>query len=396
MAHEVSPAARALLTLELIQNNPGITAQRLADRLGVTERAARRYVSILRDADLPIQSLSGPHGGYRVGRGLRLPPLMFTAAEALGLVMAVLEGHRNAADPTDPVGAALAKIVRVLPERAAGQVRAVRDASVPVPADASRPSPELTTQLIDFCATPRRLRLTYRMGTAERPMEVDPWAVVLRHSLWYLLCWSHTSKARRVLRVDRIVAVEALPETFTPPPDLDALRVLEDHLSQGWAHPVDVLVEATVEETSRWLPRSLARLESDGEGRTRLRASTDNPDWYARQLAMILAPYRILGSPELQRAAAALGRQLLRASKQSQTRSELFSRPDRSVRGVFPAGANRVVIAGCVLADVRHDLVICLRGRPWQAFFLDVVGDLGLPEDFADRADLADGHFTVA
>ena len=116
MAHDVSPTARALITLELIQNNPGITAQRLADRLGVTERAARRYVAILREADLPIQAVSGPHGGYRVGRGMRLPPLMFSAAEALGLVMAVLEGHRDATDPLDPVGAALAKIVRVLPD----------------------------------------------------------------------------------------------------------------------------------------------------------------------------------------------------------------------------------------------------------------------------------------
>ena len=120
MQHDASPTARALLALEIIQNSPGITAQRLGERLGVTERAARRYVAILREADLPIEAVSGPHGGYRVGRGLRLPPLMFTAAEAMGLAMAVLEGHRNAADPTDLVGGALAKIVRVLPERAAG------------------------------------------------------------------------------------------------------------------------------------------------------------------------------------------------------------------------------------------------------------------------------------
>src|SRR6266581_9313416 len=131
MAHEVSPTARALLALEVIQNSPGITAHRLGQRLGVTERAARRYVAILREADLPIESVSGPHGGYRVGRGLRLPPLMFTATEAMGLVMAVLEGHRAAAAPADPVGMALAKIVRSLPERVAGPVRAVRETSAP-------------------------------------------------------------------------------------------------------------------------------------------------------------------------------------------------------------------------------------------------------------------------
>lgn len=314
MAHDVSPTARALLALEVIQNSPSITAHRLGDRLGVTERAARRYVAILREADLPIESVSGPQGGYRVGRGLRLPPLMFTAAEAMGLAMAVLEGHRNAANPTDLVGGALAKIVRVLPERVAGPVRAFRQVSAPRAAHETWASPELMAQLIESCTAARRLRLVYRMGeAADRVMEVNPWAVVLRHSRWYLLGWSHTKQARRVLRVDRIAHVEVLLDTFTPPQELDALRTLEEHLSQGWTHPVDVLVDATVEETSRWVPRSLGHLEPDEEGRARLRATTDDPDWYARQLAAIPAPFRVIGSPQLQRATAALGQRLMQA-----------------------------------------------------------------------------------
>src|SRR5215204_1620322 len=101
MKPDTSPTARTLLALELLQSSPGITADRFADKLGVSERAARRYVGILREAGIPIESVRGPYGGYSVGRGLRLPPLMFSAAEALGLVMAVLDGHHNASDPTD-------------------------------------------------------------------------------------------------------------------------------------------------------------------------------------------------------------------------------------------------------------------------------------------------------
>jgi predicted DNA-binding transcriptional regulator YafY len=315
MSHDASPTARALLALELIQNSPGITAQRLGDRLGVTERAARRYVATLREADLPIESVSGPYGGYRVGRGLRLPPLTFSAAEAMGLVMAVLEGHRDAADPTDLVGSALTKILRALPERVSGPVQALRRVSAPRPAPGTSPSPELTTQLIEACSATQGLRLVYRLGeSADRVMEVDPWAVVLRHSRWYLLGWSHTRQARRVLRVDRIVRIDARLCTFTPPEELDALRTLEEHLSQGWTHPVDVVVDADIEETSRWVKRSLGRLEPYEEGRTRLRATTDDLDWYARQLATIPAPFRVIASPELQRATAALGRRLAQAS----------------------------------------------------------------------------------
>jgi predicted DNA-binding transcriptional regulator YafY len=315
MTQDVSPAARALLTLEMIQDTPGITAQTLGKRLGVTDRAARRYVAILREAGIPVDSTRGPFGGYRVGRGIRLPPLMFTAAEAMGVVMAVLEGHRQAADPTDLVGGALAKILRVLPERVAGPVRAVREVSAPSLARQIRVSPELTNRLIEACTAARRVRLAYRMGEAvERIMEVDPWAVVLRHSRWYLLGWSHTVQAQRVLRVDRIAAIEILADTFTPPPELDALRTLEEHLSQGWTYPVDVLVDAGISETSRWVPRSLARLEPEEGGGTRLRGTTDDPDWYARRLAAIPAPFRVLASPELQRATAALAQRLMQAA----------------------------------------------------------------------------------
>jgi len=326
-AREISPTARALLALEAIQNVPGITAARLGERLGVTERAARRYVAILREAGLPIDSVSGPYGGYQVGHGLRLPPLTFTAAEASGLVMAVLEGHKGAADPADPVGGALAKIVRVLPARVAAQVRPIRDSAAGGTPDEPDPavlvSFEVTTTLFESCAAARRLRLIYRGprpdqrghwagDTADREMEVDPWAVVLRHSRWYLLCWSRTVEARRVLRIDRIVTASPTLETFTPPSGLDALAVLEEHLSQGWAYGVDVLIDAGPAEVARWLPRSLGILSPSDDGRrTRLRASTANPTWYAGRLAVLPYAFHVHGSAELRQATADLGRRLL-------------------------------------------------------------------------------------
>jgi hypothetical protein len=114
--------------------------------------------------------------------------------------------------------------------------------------------------------------------------------------------------------VDRIAAAQACPGTFTPPPDLDARVTLEEHLSQGWTHPVDVLIEAVPEDVERWLPRSLGRLEPDGEGRTRLRASTEDADWYVRRLAVLPVPFRVLGSDPVRRAMAELSRQLARSA----------------------------------------------------------------------------------
>ncbi len=314
-ADETSPTARALLTLELVQASPGITADRLADKLGVSERAARRYVGILREAGIPIESVRGPYGGYRIGRGLRLPPLVFTAAEALGLVMAVLDGHHNAGDPTDPVGAALGKIMRALPEPVAAQAEAVRQTTAPVPdRSAARPEPAITAALVQACSARQRVQLDYRSEAGSQwTVEVDPWAVVVRHGRWYLLCWSHGTNAQRAYRIDRVGAVEGLRDTFSPPGDLDPVAMLEKHLAVGWEYDVEVLIDAPADVVARCLSRSVGQLEPLDSGATRLVGSTSNPVWYAEQLTAIPAPYRIVRCPELQDAARVIGQRQLAA-----------------------------------------------------------------------------------
>jgi predicted DNA-binding transcriptional regulator YafY len=317
VTHDASPAARALLALELVQGSPGITADRLADKLGVSERAARRYVGILREAGIPIESVRGPYGGYRIGRGLRLPPLMFSAAEALGLVMAVLDGHHDASDPSDPVGSALGKIVRALPEPVAAQAEAVRRTTAPAPdRAAARPDPGTTTILVQACSNHRRVRLGYRSAAgSEWLIEVDPWAVVVRHGRWYLLCRSVAKDAVRAYRIDRVGGAEVLDEIFSPPADLDPVALLEEHLAVGWEYDVEVVINAPVDTAARCLPRTLGRLEPLDAETSRLVGSTSNPVWYAEQLVAIPAPYRIVTCPELQEAARVLGQRLLAAGE---------------------------------------------------------------------------------
>jgi predicted DNA-binding transcriptional regulator YafY len=314
---DTSPTARALLTLELLQSSPGITADRLADKLGVSDRAVRRYIGILREARIPIESARGPYGGYHLGRGLRLPPLVFSATEALGLVMAVLDGHHDASNPADPVGSALGKIMRALPEPVAAQAEAVRRTTAPAPdRAAARPDPATTTDLVTACSTHRLVRLGYRSEAgSELVIDVEPWAVVVRHGRWYLLCQSRTSGARRAYRIDRVQTVEVLDETFSPPADLDPVPMLEEHLAVGWDYAVEVIINAPAGGVARCLPRALGRLTAVDAETSRLTGSTSNPVWYAEQLAAIPASFQIVRCPELQDAARALGQRLLAAAE---------------------------------------------------------------------------------
>lgn len=315
MFPDAGPTARALLALELLQSRPGLTAAELAERLQVSERAARRTVATLREAGVPVDAAPGRGGGYRLGRGLRLPPLVFSASEAWGLVMAVLDGSHAAADPDDPVGAALGKLVAAMPAsvgRHAAQLRA--HAAAAPDRRAVRPDHEVTRALVGAVAAAERVRVSYRSEAGrEWDEQVDPWGVVVRHGRWYLLCHSHRVDAVRTYRLDRIGAVEGTGQTFEPPADLDVVAATEDHLGVGWDHPVRVVFEADVERVRPWVGAAMGSLEPlPGQpGRCVLQGTTSNPEAYAADwLAPILVPFRVEGGDELREAMGAIVRRL--------------------------------------------------------------------------------------
>ncbi|WP_205661185.1 helix-turn-helix transcriptional regulator [Amycolatopsis vastitatis] len=255
MTSELSPTARALRALEILQARPGTTADQLAERLGVTERAARRYVGILREAGIPVESARGPHGGYRLRRGTRLPPIVFTPGEALGLVMAVLDGQPEATEADDPVGAALGKVIQALPENVGRQAAALREhATAASDRSSARPDPAITGALVAAVAARRRVLISYRSERGNAwEAEVDPWAVVVRHGRWYLLCHSHPADAIRTYRVDRVRSVAQTTHEFEPPGDLDPVAALEENLGTGWEFPTRVVFGVPPAEVAPWI-----------------------------------------------------------------------------------------------------------------------------------------------
>jgi len=298
---ELSPTARALRALEILQTRPGATADDLATRLGVSERAARRYVGILREAGIPVESSRGPHGGYRLGRGTRLPPVAFTQAEALALVMAVLDGQPAAVDRDDIVGAALGKVIRALPESVGREAGALREHASAAPVrHSSRPDPATTSALVAAVAARRRVVVTYGSESGEVwDAEVDPWAVVVRYGRWYLLCHSHRADAIRTYRVDRVRAVEQTAQPFAPPEGLDPVAVLEENLGAGWEFPTRVAFDVPLGEVAPWIRPPMGRLEASGKG-CLLTGSTSNPSMYAQEwLARLPFDFRVEGGPEL-------------------------------------------------------------------------------------------------
>ncbi|WP_229831268.1 WYL domain-containing protein [Actinoplanes ianthinogenes] len=290
---------------------PGTTAEQLAAALAVTERAARRYVEILREAGIPVESVRGPYGGYRLGRGTRLPPVVFTEEQALGLVMAVLD----ASNADEVVGEALGKVIRALPEgvgRQAGALRAY--AAIAPDPRAARTDPATASALVAAVAERRRVIVTYRRESGgEFDAEVDPWAVVVRYGRWYLLCLSHRATAIRTYRIDRIRAVHRTPHRFTPPDGLDPVAALEENLGKGWRFATRVLFHAPFAQVAPWIRPPMGTLAEHGD-RCLLTGSTRNPAMYAQEwLAAVPFDFTVEGGPELRAAVATVADRFRRA-----------------------------------------------------------------------------------
>ncbi|GIH80762.1 helix-turn-helix transcriptional regulator [Planobispora longispora] len=315
MPTDLSPTARALRAMQILQARPGVTAGELAACLGVTERAARRYVGILREAGIPVESVRGPYGGYRLGRGTRLPAVAFTEPEALGLVMAVLNGQPAAADVGDLVGTALGKIIRALPENVGRQAATLREYASAAPDRLSAcPDPATTSVLVTAIADRRRVVVAYRSESGNQwKTEVDPWAVVVRHGRWYLLCHCHRADAVRTYRVDRVLQVQQSTHTFEPPDDLDPVAALEENLGTGWEFATRVVFDAPPAEVAPWIRPPMGRLEPSRDGCV-LVGSTSNPTMYAQEwLSNVPFPFRVEGGPELRAALASLASRLAAA-----------------------------------------------------------------------------------
>ena len=261
---------------------------------------------------MPVESTRGRHGGYRLGRGTKLPPVVFTQSEALGLVMAVLDGHPAASGSDDLVGIALTKVIRALPERIGRQAADLREhAATAVDRGSERPDPLITSEVVAAVAAHRSALISYRGESGEEwEGEVEPWAVVVRFGRWYLLCHSRRAKALRTYRIDRIREVRATTRSFTPPENLDPVAVLEEHLGTGWQFATRVAFDAPASTVAPYIRPPMGRLEAS-DGGCVLVGTTRNPAMYAQEwLANVPIPFRVEAGDELRAAVATLATRL--------------------------------------------------------------------------------------
>jgi predicted DNA-binding transcriptional regulator YafY len=275
-------------------------------------------VDRLRELGYPVDARPGVAGGYRLGPGGTLPPLLLDDDEAV----AVAIGLRTAASGSiagieeTSVGA-LAKLQQVLPSRLRHRVSAFQSSTLPMPSPGPRVDPDVLTVIASACRDHERLRFDYRAhsGSASR-RAVEPYRLINDRRRWYLMAWDVNRDAWRTFRVDRIDPRTPAGPRFTPralPPDDEIAAQVARGISEAtWRYRARVIVHAPAAHVRARLPIPI-QVESLGEGQCVFEPGSDHPEMLALYLGLLDADFRIVDSPELVNALRQLTKRYQRA-----------------------------------------------------------------------------------
>jgi len=314
-------SARLLRLLSLLQTRRDWTGTELAARLGVTTRTIRHDVDRLRGLGYPVDARPGVAGGYRLGTGGSLPPLLLDDEEAVAIAVGLRTAASGSVAGIEETSVrALAKLQQMLPARLRHRVSAFQ-AALPVPSRGPRVDPDVLTLIASACRDHERLRFDYQAhsGNASR-RDVEPYRLVHDRQRWYLVAWDTGRDAWRTFRADRIEPRPPAGPRFTPralPPDREiAAQVARGVGEATWRYRARVIVHAPAAHVRDRLPIPVP-VQSLAEDRCAFEPGSDHPQMLALYLGLLDADFTIAGSPELVAALDGLAGRYRRAVRAS-------------------------------------------------------------------------------
>jgi predicted DNA-binding transcriptional regulator YafY len=315
-------SARLLRLLSLFQSRRDWTSAELADRLGVTTRTVRKDVDRLRGLGYPVDARPGVAGGYRLGAGGVLPPLLLDDEEAVAVAIGLRTAATGSITGMEETSVrALAKLQQILPARLRHRVGAFQSHMLPMPSRGPRVDPDVLTAVASACRDHERLRFDYQAhsGTVSR-REVEPYRLVNDRRRWYLVAWDVDRDAWRTFRADRIELRPPHGPRFAPrelPPDQEiAAQVARGVGEATWRYRARVIVRAPATYVRDRLPIPVD-VEPLGDDRCAFEPGSDHPQLLALYLGMLDADFEIVDSPELVDALRTLAERYQRAADQS-------------------------------------------------------------------------------
>jgi predicted DNA-binding transcriptional regulator YafY len=288
-------SARLLRLLSLLQTHRDWTGPDLAERLEVGTRTLRRDVDRLRRLGYSVEATSGPAGGYRLGIGAALPPLLLDDAEAVAIAVGLRTVGDTVAGLAEAAEAALAKLERVLPVRLRDRVDALTSSTVLLAGSGPTVQPDALIVLARACRESQPLRFGYLDGRDERSERtVEPHRLVSTGRRWYLVAHDRDRDDWRTFRVDRIEAPTATGRRFTPRAVPDLASLVSRSISVApYRWQARVRVQASAVDVAALVPPTVGWVEEFGT-ECLLHVGADNLDNLAAYLIALGHPFEVL------------------------------------------------------------------------------------------------------
>jgi len=297
-------SARLLRLLSLFQAQRYWSGADLSQRLEVTGRTLRRDVDRLRSLGYPVHSTSGTAGGYQLGAGATIPPLLLDDEEAVAVALGLRTSASGSVSGIEEASVrALLKLEQVLPPRLRHRVAALHSYIVPLGTRGPTVDAELLSVIAAACRDHEGIRFSYHNRSGAPSIRVvEPHRLVHTGYRWYLAAWDIGRKDWRTFRIDRIEGKLKTSTRFRPrtPPEGDFATFVSKSLAQApYPYRARVTLRAPLATIAQRIPPSVGVLEAVDEYSCVLDTGSHSLEGITIHLSLLGVDFQVHEPPEL-------------------------------------------------------------------------------------------------
>jgi predicted DNA-binding transcriptional regulator YafY len=309
-------STRLLRLLTLLQSRRHWSGRDLSERLEIDQRTVRRDVDRLRELGYPVQAFSGHGGGYQLGAGSSVPPVLLSDDEAVAVAVALRAAAGSVAKMEETSIGLLAKLDQVLPARLRRRASALHSVTITLPGSDSAPAVDVLTRIAAACRDNLKLKLSYKDRAGKPTMRnLEPMRLAHTGRRWYLVAWDLDRADWRTFRVDRVQQVAGVGTQFVPrkfPGDIVAY-VSQSIMYTAYAYRVRLKLKGTYDALKKQVSPWCGQIEPLDDEHCALSMGADSLEMLVTLMVMTGMEFELLDSHELKPDMQKIAERLARA-----------------------------------------------------------------------------------